>query len=255
METFPSRRLASAIGFAILVLIILYANRATEIIEGMPFLMGSVILCILSIVLSGARKPSATIISLAALQLFVLGFFNTSLAMPRSSFVPVAADIFMGLLFLVACYYIAATADDEHQPGGYKPVNFLGYSRSRKLLIAIFGGYCAFVPLVIMYSIFSLSSNPLIPAALKAADMSILMTGILSLITYMLIASRYRGFSSNLKFGALILLALITAAVIAIRLALGGDDYALIVSIVTLTVVALSTIKLTTRFAERRAVV
>jgi hypothetical protein len=255
MKTFPSRQLASMIGFAILALVILYANKATEIIRGLPFLMGSVVLCIQSIVLSRAQKTWATVFSLAALQFFILGFFNTSIAGPSSSFIHIAVDAIMGLLFLGACYYIATIADDERQADGYKAVNFFGYPRSRKLLIVIFGGYCTFLPVVIMYSIFSLSSNPWIPAGLKAADMSILMTGILSLITYTLIASRYKGLSSTLKRGVLIMLVFITASVIAIRLTLGGDNYALIVSIITATIVALSTIRLTTGFGEGTGIV
>src|SRR5689334_1143176 len=101
MKEFLSKRLASLVGLGILILLI-YSNNATKIILGLPFFMGAVILSLQSVVISRARsllrdnlsdrKTEATIFALAALQFFILGFLNTSLADSRGSYLRVSID-------------------------------------------------------------------------------------------------------------------------------------------------------------------
>jgi hypothetical protein len=209
MESSKYRYGSWVLGIIVLYEMVVWRQNPSALVIGLPYLMLATLissLCALTVAAYRSRqdhallessttflKMSPPILFWTAAQLMVLGTLNvfdferdepgTGLRMTIGYATVV--------VFFVACYRLLAIAEDPNQTGGYIPLKVFGLSRSRRLLFTAFGGYVNCSLLTIASLEVSLEHG-WAPHALLAPAASLLMVTIMSLITMLCIANRYR---------------------------------------------------------------
>ena len=159
----------------------------------------------------------AYILLLVTWQVAIVGILNITSATLSLSVLGLLVDYASAILYFVCSYKLVSLADSAKQDGGYKPVNFFGYPRSRRLIFAFFGGSSIIGPLTIMSLEDSLASSGWRPVALQSSQACLLMVAILSVMSAGLIYQRYRNVATrnrrySVKILGIILFFLICAA-------------------------------------------
>lgn len=203
------RNLGSLLGLLVTATVIWYRNSPGALVAGIAFLMAADILCLMCVIQAvklRTRKGTALesgssfiygrgayVLLLVAWQIAIVGVLNISSEIASISALHLLTDYASAVLYYFVSFQILSLADSAKQNGGYKPVNFFGYPRSRKLIFAIFAGYCTICPLTIISLEDSLARAGWRPVALQSSQACLLMVAIMSLMSAGLIYQRYRG--------------------------------------------------------------
>ena len=209
MESSKYRYGSWALGIIVLYEMVIWRQNSSALVIGVPYLMLATLisgLCALTVVAHRSRQnhapleSSITFLTMSpqilfwtAVQIMVLGTLNV-FDFERyevGSALRIGISYALVAVFFVACYRLLAIAENPNQTGGYIPLNYFGLSRSRRLLFIAFGGYvnCS---LLTIASLEVSIEHGWAPHALLPPAASLLMVTIMSLITLLCIANRYR---------------------------------------------------------------
>jgi hypothetical protein len=195
------------LGPTILVSLLVFWNNMAFLLPGLLYFMAAVPLSTASIcanVILLKRDPEAAdkthsqslqaranVFGLVAWQIAIIGSLNISSASLHKSLVHSLLDYMLMAVFFVSSYRILSLADSPRQKGGYRPFNFFGYPRTRRLLFAAFAGYGIVFPLTIASVEFSIGSSGWRPIAFQSSQACLLMAAIMSIFSAALILQRY----------------------------------------------------------------
>ncbi|MGO8719814.1 MAG: hypothetical protein ACLQMO_11425 [Acidobacteriaceae bacterium] len=242
------RNLGSLLGLLVTVAVIWYLNSPCALVAGIAFLMAADILCLLSVIQavklkarkgvtlksrsSFVQEGRAYVLLLVAWQIAIVGVLSISSEIASVSVLHLLIDYISAALYFICSYRVLSVADSAKQDGGYKPFNFFGYPRSRKLIFTIFACYCSILPLTIMSLEDTLASTGWRPIALQSSQACLLMVAIMSVMSGGLLLQRYHGVlaknkSSNKKVYIITLLLLACTAAIHKSMSYGIYSYVL----------------------------
>jgi hypothetical protein len=199
------RTLASLLGLIVTATIIWYRSWPSALVAGIAFLMAAEILCLICVAVTLKVRKGITlegkfsfiynrayVVLLAAWQVAIVGALSIFSVILSTKFFHLLVDYTSALLYCVCSYKILSLADSAKQEGGYKPVSFFGYPRSRKLLFVLFAGCSTIFPLTIM-SLEDAASTGWRPIAFQPSQACLLMVAIMSVMSAGLIYQRYHG--------------------------------------------------------------
>jgi hypothetical protein len=194
------RNLTSLLGLLIAAVIIWYRGSPEALISGVVLFMASVIICLRCILRATSLKAKMetaltrnTLLIFVAWQIAIVGALAISSEVLSISTFHLLADYAAAVLFYFFSYQLLSAIDSSQQSGGYKPVNFFGYPRSRKLIFALFAGCSTILPLTIMSLEDSLATSGWRPTPLRSSQACLLMVAIMSVLSAGLVYQRYRG--------------------------------------------------------------
>jgi hypothetical protein len=193
------------LGPCVLVSLFYFWHSISKLVPGMPLVMVSVALGTVSICLSissrnrtsfsseevTSKLDKAGVMGNAACQMAILGIANISSVYPSHSKTRMLLD-YVGMAFFFALTLSSISfADRESQTGGYVPVSFLGFPRSRRLIFAVYAGYCMMCPIGIGSIEFSVAKMGWRPIALQSSQACLLIECLTSLLCAELLRRRY----------------------------------------------------------------
>jgi hypothetical protein len=201
------------LGPSVLVGLFYFSRSIPKLLPGLPFVMVSVALGAISTSLSASTRgrtglsseemnstlERASLVGNAAFQMAVLGIANISSIFPSHSKTRMLLDYLGMVLFFVLTLSLTSFADRENQSDGYIPVSFFGFSRSRRLIFAVYAGYCIMCPLGIGSIQFSVAAKGWRPVALQSAQACLLIECLMSLLCADLLRRRYRDRKTSSK--------------------------------------------------------
>ena len=252
---------AWVLGLIVIGEILLWHRSSRVLVIALPYLMIAALMSGLCVLYLGGyrsqhnydfsqRPASSSIIAppilfWTAVQMAVLGTLNVFdfQRNETGSTLRMGISYSVVVVFFVACYRLLAIAEQPKQAGGYIPVMFFGFPRSRKFLFTAFGGFVNCFVLTIMSFEVSLAEHGWAPHALMAPTASLLMVTIMSFMTVMFIASRHRhalGRSSTLERFIIVFAILFLIGVGFIELYLDRAYYVYVLDGVTVLACALS---------------
>jgi hypothetical protein len=216
------RNLGTLLGLLVTATVIWYRNSPDALAAGIAFLMSADILCLVcavqaSLLITKGRAATKNgsqlartkqelvsehnlyILFLLAWQITILAILSISSQIASISPLHLLSDYASAILYFMFSYRMISCADNANQNGGYKPINFLGYRRSRKLIFSLFSGYCTIAPLTIISLEYSIASAGWRPVALRSSQACLLMAAIMSTMAAGLIYQRYRSASTKNK--------------------------------------------------------
>jgi hypothetical protein len=251
------------LGSATLVGLVTFWNSMNLLLPGLLYFMAAVLLCTASICVtvilhrhnreasnnidSSSLQTRAKVFGLVAWQLAIIGSMNISSADFHKSVIHLVADYVLLGLFFVASYRIVSIADSPEQKDGYRPFNFFGYPRTRRLIFAVFAVYCTICPIILASLEFSIGTGGWRPIAFQSSQACLLAAAIVSTLSAGLILQRYRGVTTEAKrpkmwISVVTMLFLLCAAAIQVTLSYRVYVYILSFIAVTSSAVALSSL-------------